>query len=276
MGPIPTFNCLDGDIIPVTKTGVPITQMPSPDPDDCDKPVQLALSGGEGQCVPYARFQRLTPNNPDVETVVICRKYHFTSGPDDPTFHDIALIQHHKTTGATCYFQSPVDTQPFLDGTHVPSPQEDSATARRYWLEPQRSARSSGPGAIRCTGCHDADPFIWSPYIIQVAHPENWNPLGAWDSNFQSLFGSPVSTFRPDTNRCTTCHRFGSEICKKDDAGMGHVSVQEAATNLWMPPDFAGSAQEWNSTFAADLQKIFDCCANLQLAVCHTREATGH
>ena len=236
MGQIPSFNCMEGAVIPITKNGNTLS-IATPG-EDCDNPVQLGL--GVSQCVPYSRFLRVNTGNPNVETVVVCRKYKENdNGPNDSKFTDIAVIQHNKGTGNTCFFQS--DLHKNLDGTSVPSPQENSANASRYWLEPS----SVGPGGITCTSCHDADPFIWSKYITQIANINNWNPLGKWNSNYQDLFGQTVKTFKPDNNKCTACHRIGSNTCNRSDLGGGHVSVKEVENKLWMPPGFSGSSAEW-------------------------------
>jgi len=265
MGTIPTFNCKDGTVIPITQNGVPLTSASGG--EDCDKPVQLGLANGN-QCVPYSRFLRINTGVSTVETVVICRKYdQDDNGKDDTAFTDIAMIQHNRASGNTCYFQSKLEHH--LDGTSVPSPQENSVKASNYWLEPT----GSGPDGIRCTACHDADPFIWSPYIIQVANPSNWNALGFWNSNYQDLFGMTVKTFKPTGNACTTCHRIGNQVCDRHDLGGGHVSVREVSDKHWMPPGFSGTNQQWNNSFAAARDQIFDCCDNPNGASCNTKVA---
>jgi len=118
MGAIPTFNCMTGTIIPITKNGQPVTSRTQG--EDCENPVQLAI--GSSQCVPYSRFLRIPTGNPNVETTVICRKYEEDDhGPSDNKFTDIAAIQHNKATGNTCFFQSKLYQH--LEGTAVPSPQ---------------------------------------------------------------------------------------------------------------------------------------------------------
>jgi hypothetical protein len=261
MGTIPGFNCMDGQTIPITVNGVAQTQPVAA----CDKPVQLGLVE-EGQCVPYARFLRLSTGVSTVETVAICRKYHKSTGPDDATFHDIAMIQHNKATGHTCYFQSPVDVP--HNGLTVPSPSDSSAQASTYWLEPPSVA------IIHCTGCHSADPFIWSPYVIQVADPTHWNPLGKWDSNFLNLFGTAAQTFKPTGNLCTSCHRMGSG----NDCGgfmlsytVGPKSNTTAPQNeFWMPPNFGTNAAAWHSTFDTSFDQLKRCCSTPSLPECNT------
>ena len=265
MGTIPTFNCMSGTIIPITKNGQPKTSAQSG--EDCDNPVQLGLAG-DSQCVPYSRFLRIPTGVSTVETVVICRKYEINdNGANDNKFTDIAMVQHNRATGNTCYFQSKLEHN--LDGSSVPSPQENSAKASDYWLEPS----SGGPDGIRCTTCHDADPFIWSKYIIQVANPNNWNALGLWNSNYQGLFGMTVKTFKPTGNSCTNCHRIGNQVCDRNNTGGGQVSVKEVADKHWMQPGFSGTNLDWFISYAISLNQIFDCCDDPNNASCNTHEA---
>jgi len=259
MGKIPAFNCMKGTIIPITRKGVAQTQPVA----SCDKPVQLGTPGGP--CVPFSRFQRLSTGNPNVETAVICRKYHASNGPNDATFHDIAVIQHHKGTGETCFFQSPPDEA--RNGSNVPSPQESSANASHYWLEP---IPFFGPGGITCTNCHDADPFVWSPYIAQVADISKWDPLGKWSSNSHNLFGHTVSTFKPQNNSCATCHRIGSRTCQVG----GAISTHEYSDQLLMPVGFSGTAKQWHTQFDGPLTMLDLCCFGFAPAsTCGTKDA---
>jgi hypothetical protein len=266
MGTIPEFNCMEGEIIPITVNGSAVSAaVPT-----CDKPVQLGGVGSSG-CVPFTRFLRLNTGKPHVETVAVCRKYvEDDNGPNDTTFSDIAMIQHNRATGNTCYYQSPILAG--LDGTTVPSPQSNSATASQYWLEPA----TNGPGNIHCTSCHDADPFIWSQYIDQVADTTKWNACGKWNSNFQDAFGEPVSVLRPAGNACMSCHhRFGSETCASGDSGDKRVTVQEVASKHWMPIGFGGSDDAWIASWQAAVDDVFDCCANPSQAKCNTAVADG-
>lgn len=262
MGAIPAFNCMTGTVIPITVGGVAQNHAV----DDCDKPVQLGLAG-DSQCVPFSRFLRID-TKPDVETIVICRKYEANDdGANDPHFSDIAVIQHSRVTGNTCFFQSPLLAD--LDGTSVPSPQSNSSAASDFWDEP------SSVRGIHCPACHDADPFIWSQYIDQVADTSNWNACGRWNSNFQDMFGATVKVFRPD-NACLGCHhRFGDQVCAQGDAGGGHVSVAEVATKHWMPIGFSGSNADWTASWGDAVAEIHSCCSNPNQAKCKTAVADG-
>jgi hypothetical protein len=269
MGPLPGFNCMNGTVIPITKNGKPATQ--ARPGEDCDNPIQLGI--GASQCVPYSRFLRIPSAIPTVETAVICRKYDLNDdGPLDPAFTDIAVVQHNRATGNTCFFQSAIMAN--LDGRTVPSPQDDTPQASTYWLEPASVA------GIGCTKCHDADPFVWSKYIVQVATPSNWNAVGFWNSNYQDMFGQTVQTLRPANNSCASCHRIGTgalitKTCDRLDTGEGRLTVREVADKHWMPPGFSDTAQKWAADFQAAVEEIYDCCDNPAAANCNAREATA-
>jgi hypothetical protein len=264
MGAIPAFNCMQGTVIPIKVNGQSVTEAQSD--EDCDNPIQLGI--GSSQCVPYARFLRIDTGVQHIETVVICRKYEQDdNGPNDNRFTDIALIQHNSDTGNTCFFQSVLEHH--LDGSHVPSPQAAPSVTAPYWMD------INALHNLHCPGCHDADPFIWSPYIVQVANPSNWDPVKFWNSNTHDLFQTTVTTFRPTPNACTSCHRFGNSVCKRDDVGEGHVSVKEAANKHWMPIGFAGSDAVWNASFLTALNQIFDCCDNVSAPGCSAKAATA-
>ena len=126
MGVIPQFNCLDGDLLDITVNGVSQTHPPSD--GKCDKPVQLGLAGN--QCVPFSRLLRIDTGTPGVTTIAICRKYFDSTGPQDQRFDDIAMIQHNKTSGRTCFFQSKLGAS--LDGRTVPSPSDRTGSGTKY------------------------------------------------------------------------------------------------------------------------------------------------
>ena len=57
MGPVPSFDCMSGEVVAVTVDGgrVPATYIPQM---DCDRPALLPPAAGEktdGQCVPFSR-----------------------------------------------------------------------------------------------------------------------------------------------------------------------------------------------------------------------------
>ena len=266
MGAVPPFNCMQGDIIPIKVNGASTTTPVN----SCDAPVQLG--GPDTPCMPLARLLRLNSGVSTVETVAICRKYHASSGSTDAqrqadsNFHDIAVIQHNKATGNTCFFQSHVDPSPALNGSSVPAPGDPSAQGDTYWLPP------ASVGSIQCIGCHSADPFIWSPYVAQVADLSKWDPNGNWNSNFQNVFGKVTKTFKPTGNACVSCHRIGWH--PSSQCSFVHrytVDAKASSTHpseFWMPPGGA-----WSNTFQTALDQIDRCCGDPSRSECNTQVA---
>ena len=263
MGKIPQFNCMDGTLLPITVNGVDSSSVVAA----CDKPIQLGIDSGP--CTPFARLLKLDTGNANVLTLAICRKYRGSSGPTDSGFQDIAMIQHNRQTGNTCFFQSPVGVE--ADGTKVPSPSTDASASSPFWLPPS-SVRN-----IHCTNCHDADPFVWSPYVAQVADVPKWDALGKWNSNFLDLFGDTVQTFKPQDNGCAKCHRIGSNTCNtfvKDYT----VNAKMASTHpdeFWMPPGFTGTSTLWHQQNDKAMAQLQACCDNPSSSQCSATVAGG-
>ena len=269
IGTIPSYNCMTGTEIPITKNGV---KQSAPLADDsCDKPVKLGLSN-EGQCVPYTRLVDLSPaNNSNVTIMAICRKYHASTGPDDPIFNDLAMIAHNRTTGATCFFQSPVDSK--LDGTNVPSPMASTPEASTYWLEPSKvngKVQYQSPGGISCTGCHDLDPFILSPWIQQVANLGKWDPLGKYNVDkfgaFSAVDQRPWVVADPNTSvhqssKCTICHRIGGSSINVIAGGAGGLHAANGFPDFhgFMPPANADSPFWWPYIYNEAVFELTNC-----------------
>ena len=77
------MNCLEGELLPITVNGsTPNFTVDSVKDLSCDKPPILKLQDG-GQCVPYARIQRVPSYDPDVLTVLNCRHYNLRSASSD-------------------------------------------------------------------------------------------------------------------------------------------------------------------------------------------------
>ncbi|HEX3763510.1 MAG TPA: hypothetical protein VHW23_32665 [Kofleriaceae bacterium] len=267
MGKIPAFNCLDGQLLDITVNGASQTQLVG----DCDKPVQLGLGGGS-QCVPFSRLLNLNTGNSNVTTVAICRKYFASTGPNDPRFDDIAMIQHDKASGRTCFFQSQLEAD--LDGRTVPSPSDTTAQAAKYWFD------TPSVSGIGCPKCHAADPFIWSSFVAQKADLGKWDPLGKYDSNFANMFGGFTKVFQPAGNACTACHRFGRRPGQLDFScnGLpnhyaGDLPDATHPSQFLMPPGYGGAAPAWHNSFNEALAQVERCCDNPDLGECKSRVA---
>ncbi|MEM7259903.1 MAG: hypothetical protein AAF404_21225, partial [Pseudomonadota bacterium] len=250
IGVIEPFSCLSGENIPVTLNGKR-WQPGDPYSAECDVPSWLG-GNNPSWCHPNARVGRLPgldahgkPDD-DVQNVFICRHYSNTDDTD-PCFEDVAIIQHRRSTGATCFFQHEPPEKPSNDfgcsaGTgpapankqyqriltsRVPPPIEtaeethahceDCPTADEFWLTPKETA------AINCNHCHGDGPFVHSPYITQVTvtdkngrteplvYPtEPNNKYRFVGRDFTPKNGWDAPEYLSNLNACTSCHVVGT------------------------------------------------------------------
>jgi len=92
---VPAFDCSQGTDVPLTHLQlVPGEGEPSL---MCDEPNRLNT-----ECDPGSEFQVLL-QNADAFVVAHCRN---RGGPANRTYKDIAVIQHNRTNGATCFYQA--------------------------------------------------------------------------------------------------------------------------------------------------------------------------
>ncbi|WP_204376609.1 hypothetical protein, partial [Methyloceanibacter marginalis] len=99
---MPPFNCLDGEIVPITvdgKTPERYTRHMR-----CDRPAYLPYpEETDGQCTPYTRIR--AARDDDIQMVLYCRRMYIRPA-DDPRFDSIEAIMHNVKTGSTCFFIS--------------------------------------------------------------------------------------------------------------------------------------------------------------------------
>ena len=233
---VPSFDCENGTRVPDPGIAGPggggrLDHLPHK--NTCDFPNQL-----NRECDPGSKFTTLF-DTPDGFVVAHCRKkkwipYMDGMGntrhngdnmiEDDGRFSDIAVIQHSRINGATCFYQSPVDVSilppenPANPGHYlVPAPSQDNG-ASPFWNAPNATTF--------CVNCHDSGPIIRSQYLAQlngmvgnhVPDQLNFHDL---TPNATNKAGAPywfpgpdnaknhVYAVRNDTAECTTCHRLG-------------------------------------------------------------------
>jgi|KBSMisStaDraftv2_1062788.scaffolds.fasta_scaffold10828_5 hypothetical protein len=195
---VPSFSCGNGTEVPGQGNGV-----------TCDRPNVL-----NGQCDPGSRFQVLPGGNADAVAVAHCRRVGLPANGN--TFNDIAVIQHNKKNGATCFYQALTN----LPGNNIPAPSGGEsapwADGKGHWIDPP------GTEGIGCTGCHDSGGFIRSEYLAQMKTAPNALPSNATGFDNQTTMLRYVGLDYA-TNRswsittanaagdagpsCTACHR---------------------------------------------------------------------
>ncbi|GJD66492.1 hypothetical protein [Methylobacterium frigidaeris] len=299
IGPIPPFSCLDGEIIPITRDGAPISDNAHVPHQKCDRPPLLGLGGSDGQCVPFSRLGTLPgktasgQDDPNLQWTFICRRYRVRTDKNYPLFEDVAVIGHNKASGATCFFQTlSSGTSDGIKATRVPPPAEDALAtppgeikAADFWLSPQDTAN------IKCNKCHDNDAFIHTPHVSQVrrmvggqsvevvppgpnlkANPPEPSRYKFIGQPFEQDWPAP-KRIRPLGNLCTSCHNIGTlDSCNRFTKLATGRTLPTNISDLgktfphshWMPPDNASTGitlAQWKALYDASVDKILACCA---------------
>ncbi|THJ17241.1 MAG: hypothetical protein CAF42_002345 [Nitrospira sp. CG24B] len=173
----------------------------------CDRPNVL-----NGKCDPGSRF-RVLVDTADAYVVAHARKMGLSQGE----YGDVAVIQHNKVNGATCFYQGALADFNLSHKADVKAPSKGVGNPT-FWMTPTQIVNSKFP----CGSCHDNGPIIRSPYLAQITGP-NQLP-GAGDVTFNSD-GQPYSFVGADfspwkaykvevsvngiSNTCNGCHRMG-------------------------------------------------------------------
>ena len=245
----------------------------------CSNPALLV--GGSRGCLPGSRLGQLTRGNTHFKW--ICRRKQLHEGWRDPrtdvNYDDFGIIGHNTANGATCFW----DDRDAEDGTmhdreHLPEIDLTANTNEEAVAKAKAFSDVLFVGTS-CTGCHDADPFIYTPFLKSTK----------WQSSLAITFGKYLiveadkaelvesgASFvtAEEVKACTSCHRLGkSTLCSysADSVGLkmeGHAyhdaqrSGDAAAfcSGFWMPPAGGQGAPAdhgaWQTTFGAALDYI--------------------
>ncbi|UVT14814.1 MAG: hypothetical protein H8K04_13325 [Nitrospira sp.] len=169
----------------------------------CDRPNVL-----NGVCDHGSRF-RVLINTDNAYVVAHARKMGLSQGQ----YGDVAVIQHNKMNGATCFYQGALEDFHLSHNGNVKAPSKGVGNPT-FWMTPAQIAGSKFP----CASCHDNGPIVRSPYLAQITGP-NQLP-GSGDVTFNSD-GQPYSFVGIDfaswkaykvevqDNQCNGCHRMG-------------------------------------------------------------------
>jgi hypothetical protein len=285
-GEYSTYDCLESTEIPMTITeGSSVMKPQMGTVPKCDKPQYIY-----SMCEAGPRVAQRT-NDQGTRWVLLCRKS--IGGLTSNQYNDIAMIGHNPFTGKTCFFQNALYSK--TDGAKVPHP-ADKTKSTNLW-----SGVHGGEGSgIECSRCHDADPFIHSPWI-DGAKDAQGRPivpkmgidpdlaLGANDTPYAivNLKGQhwrmEKQIVSAEANACLRCHRMGGGQWAKDylsrvngtDTAWNSITTAaylEPAHKYWMPPEttrsFTTDADWTSSEFAAALHFIQVCGANPTGAGC--------
>ena len=250
VGVVPTVDCGDGVRIPIHVDGVEVFE--DPGYRKCDTP------DFKGNCFVGSRIGRVkgaaVEGSPleDVVWAYLCRsagREYFKQG-----IVSVQMIGHNKTTGATCFFESPdakgdlvqaeylrFDEDGLLAGV-LPGP--DSADFDTAWIPP--------PPGVQCTQCHQNNVFLHDPWIDGARLPSDPSEpvLPQWvdpEAPYWVVGGTDwnLRTVHIEGNACLDCHRAPTRTARLLEGGKTRV-------NDFMPPRKPGS-------MAADYAALLAC-----------------
>jgi mono/diheme cytochrome c family protein len=280
-----TYDCLESTPIPMTVTAA-------------DGSIKAPMEGTEPKCDAPQFIYDLCEAGPRVAQrtndqgtrwVLLCRKS--KGGYSSNQYNDIAMIGHNPFTGKTCFFQNALYQK--TDGGKIPHP-ADKEKSTNLW-----SGVHGGEGSgIQCANCHDADPFIHTPWIDgakdQAGRPiipkmgiDADMALGALDTPYAIInlkgqgWKMPKQIVSQEANACLKCHRMGDGrwsdnwLKRLDNTDTSWNGIVTAKYNVpehkyWMPTDvlFTTDAQWTASEYAKSLDFIQNCASNPTAAGC--------
>jgi hypothetical protein len=240
VGVPPTIDCGAGVRIPIHVDGVEVFE--SPGYRECDTP------DFKGNCNVGSRIGRVqgkaADGSPldDVVWAYLCR----SAGRDllEKGIASVQMIGHNKTTGATCFFESPdgkgdliqareylhMDERGLLAGK-LPGPDDEDFD--KAFIPP--------PPGVQCVQCHQNNAFLHDPWIDGAKLPSDPSEpvLPGWvdpEAPYWVVGGTHWDMRTPhiEGNACLDCHRAPTRTARLLEAGQVHV-------NEFMPPRRPGS-----------------------------------
>ena len=252
LGVVPTIDCGDGVRVPIVVEDVEVFE--DQEAYQCDN------HDFKGTCLVGSRVGRLEGKDangtalPDVVWVYFCR----SQGVEalEKGVASVQMIGHNIETGATAFFESPdadptntndqtiylrFDENGLLDG-ELPGPEDPEFDVAFI------------PPPMQCSQCHQADPFIHTPWIDGARLPSDPSqpvvPEVAKPDSPYYIVGGPSwdqRTVHIEGNGCTRCHR-----APDPERFLGFTGLD---VNSFMPPNAPG-------TMAVDYAAIRACYDN--------------
>ena len=188
LGPLPRFSFDDAIEVPTTKNGIQLNS-DSSNYLDCDHPWAFGMACQTGNKI--GRYQGINSDGSENLDVVFIT--FFRDG-------GLGVIGNKISTGETCFFS-------ILDGVennNLPIPGESGYNEK--WMTP------SAVAADKCVDCHMSSPFLHTPAVDQLQHPQIPNELlvpltsNKPYSVVGQEFGQPKTALFTN-NQCTACHR---------------------------------------------------------------------
>ena len=237
LGPLPRFSFDNAIEVPTTKNGIQLNS-DSSNYLDCDHPWAFGMACQTGNKV--GRYQGINSDGSENLDVVFIT--FFRDG-------GLGVIGNKISTGETCFFS-------ILDGVennNLPIPGESGYNEK--WMTP------SAVAADKCVDCHMSSPFLHTPAVDQLQHPQIPNELLVPLTSNQPYsvvgqeFGQPKTALFTN-NQCTACHR------PQCTSHFQNYPLDE----LKMPAPFLNATNFDHSNIATmDRQEIREWCKTLGL-----------
>lgn len=255
---VPDFICNQGKKVPIDNAKGEYPKIV------CDRPNRL-----NEECDPESYFQVLYRST-DAYVVAHCRHRNAADG----RFKDIAVIQHNRKNGATCFYQALAND---LLGTVAAPSKGESAWP---WLPPAETAK------IGCAGCHDNGPIIRTPYLAQIESDEKHALPGTGDRRFNkdpqpyAFVGEDFKHWKAykvevEGNYCIRCHRLGVNKIRWDktdgtgdgtarDLGLRATAESEKHRTPDFPPWMPPGTVAYDKADEAHAKQIADCAKRVK------------
>lgn len=264
--------------------------------DECFNPPRLREAQKEkGGCIPGSKLGQLKRG--DIWAKWICRREHVHDRLFDPTvnYDDHGMILFNEKTGATCFFD---DMDGVTNGTNNPDIDITSGDPKKVTDFMNSYYRQEGGS---CIGCHDNDPFMYSPYVKAAGwETSEAYTLGKYFAvhTVEKEKSHVVSLTAEKAAPCLGCHRIGqSNTCRifaMDSAGINPppglhkwlktppptgiaVSPDGDKWNFpkWMPTNEVqqdASDDSWRRDYGEAVETIRTCCSDHNAPGCTWEE----
>ena len=189
----------------------------------------------------------------------------------------MGAILYNARTGASCWFD---DVDAVTTDDNVPDLDLMEAGEDNLAQFVERFYFTDGDSCTR--DCHDADPFLYTPFFAGIEWQNGPHALGphtrvALDGSLAPIDATHLVS--PEVVACRACHRLGSaggcDFLSPDAMGDAKTAVHDPAIidamdpsspdwslAYWMPNVPISSLDQWMDMYGAAKERLTECCAN--------------
>ena len=262
----------------------------------CDNPALLDSLPAASACVPGGKLgQGSLPNGAIYK--FICRRKAGVPRTAPPVYIDYGIIVHNPQNGATCFWAG---SQPEIDGALPPIDLTDGDLDKVAAYVNGWGVSDGRAEGDDCIGCHDNDPFMYSPHLKSVFDfgetAYRYSPYAQVRVDGPPTAVGHRALVSPEAAPCTGCHRItDGDTCDRwvtissgspevkpvarpyQTEIMKHPALYSAVAT-WMPhPMPPGTTHRaWEAAYGPARDHIQRCCADRQSPGCDWQDVTGY